>query len=458
MPRNLSRSGKASKKSDFHPDLPSPHLLNRHYLSDRRFSLSSSTRDHKSSSKPLLRSRVIVSWSFDAGSDVDRMDKSQVIIPIALPVLRDRNVKGPGLDATKAIELSFVSGKPCVLATWGFTPQLEDIPSPPQDQQMAPLRGAFIGCEDGSVYLFHPKLGVKSDLISPAQFNFELTDTPLHTRPSTSSGVSHLGRNPSAFSSQSSLKSTSNPFHLSRSKIVSGVTAEAVEAPRNYVDFEEEPEKLKSLLKHKGPVKDRNIMDAVFPSFEKNISFDKYPVPPLPTTTTATGMQPRKPPKKNSESRVCSSHSRTPSHPNNSTSTQASPTATLPHLHTSGDIYSLYLHSHTFTSRFGPDNAISQLLADEPQRCVICLQKNGYIHQSCILDTVLTTWIRDISILSTTDGSCHVSARPDSSVLVPPSGAADHRTLHYAWTWKWVHLVKTQDVSTTPAPLSKSPP
>jgi len=393
---------------------------------------------------------------FTAGSDVDRMDKLQVIIPIALPILRDRNVKGSGLNTTKVIKLSFVSGKPCALVTWGFTPQLEDIPSPLQDQQMAPLRGAFIGYEDGSVYLFHPKLGVKADLVSPAQFNFELTDTPLQTRPSTSSGISHLGRNSSAFSSQSSLKSTANPFHLSRSKVVSGVTAEAVEAPKNYVDFEEEQEKLKGLLKHKGLVKERHLMDGVLPSFEKNISLDKYPV--LPLVTTTTGIQPRKPAKKNSESHVRSSaHSRAPSHPTNSASTPASPMTTLSHLHISGDIHSLYLRSHTFTSRFGPGKAISQLLVDESQRYVICLQNNGYTHQPCIPDAVLTTRIRDISILSTTDGSCHVLARPDTSVLVPPFGAADHHTLHCAWTWKYVHLVKTQNVNTMPAPLSNSP-
>ena len=318
------------------------------------------------------------------------MDKSQVIIPIALPASRNRNVKGAGFDATKAIELSFVSGKPCALATWGFTPQLEDIPSPPQDQQTTPIRGAFIGCEDGSVYLFHPKLGVKTDLISPVQFNFELTDTPQHTRPSTSSGISLLGRNPSAFSSQSSLKSTTNPFHLSMSRVVSGVTAEAVEAPKNYVDFEEEQEKLKGMLKHKGPVKERHLMDGagVLSPFEKNISFDKHP--PSPLSTTTTGIQPRKPTKKKSESRVHSStHSKTPSQPNNSTSTQASPAITP--LHTSWDIYSLYLRSHTFTPRFGPGKAISQFLVDESQRYAVCLQENGYVHPPCMPDAALTT-------------------------------------------------------------------
>lgn len=330
------------------------------------------------------------SGEFNTGSDVDRMDKQQVIIPIALPVLRDRNVKGSGLGTTKAIELSFVSGKPCALATWGFTPQLEDIPSPPQDQQTTPLRGAFIGCEDGSVYLLHPRLGIKADLIGPAQFSFELADTLLHTRPSSPSVISHLGRNKSALSSQSSLKSATNPFHLSRSRIVAGVTTDAVEAPKNYVDFEDEPEKLKGLLKHKGPVKERHLMDGVLHPFEKNISMDMHPVHPLITTTAE--IQPRKPTKQKSESRIQSTtHSRTSSHPINSTSTQASPTTSVPRLHASGDIHSLYIHSHTFPSQFGPGKAISQLLVDESQRHVVCLQANGYIRQRCILDTALTT-------------------------------------------------------------------
>ena len=303
------------------------------------------------------------------------MENPQVIVPIALPVLRSRGVTGAGLDTTKAIELSFVSGKPCALATWGFTPHLEDIPPPPQGQQTAPLRGAFIGYGDGSVYLFHPKLGVKTDLISPAIFTFELANTLLHTRPSTPS-ISHLGRNQSAFSSQSSLKSTTNPFHLSRSRIVSGVTTEAVEAPKNYVDFEEEQEKLKGMLKQRSPVKERHFADGVLPPFEKN---DKHQVQPL-TTITTTELQPRKSIKKKSENRGHSStHSRTPSHPINSASPQDSPTISSPHLHTSGNIYSLYLHSHTFPLRFGPGRAISQILVDESQRYVVCLQESGYV-------------------------------------------------------------------------------
>ena len=317
------------------------------------------------------------------------MEKPQVIIPIALPALRNRNPEGAGLGTTKAIELSFVSGKPCTLATWGFTPQLEDISTPPQDHQMAPLRGASIGCEDGSVYIFHPKLGTKTDLISPAQFTFELADTLLHTQPSSPSVMSHLGRSPSAYSSQSSLKSATNPFHLSRSKIVSGVTAEAVEAPKNYVDFEDEQEKLKGMLKYKSPIKERHHADGVLPPSEKNVPIDKHTIQPL--TAITTEIQPRKTTKKKSETRTHPpTHSRTSSYPINSTSTPTSPTFSPPHLNTSGNIYSLYLRSHTFPSRFGPGRAVSRLLVDESQRYVICLQENGYAHQRLIPDCILT--------------------------------------------------------------------
>lgn len=318
------------------------------------------------------------------------MEKPQLIIPIALPAFRNQNAKGAGLDTTKVIDLSFVSGKPCALATWGFTPQLEDIPPPLPDQQMAPLRGASIGCEDGSVYILHPKLGAKTDLISPAQLTFELADTLLHTRPSSPSVISHLGRNPSAFSSQSSLKSVTSPFHLSKSRIVSGVTTEAVEAPKNYVDFEEEQEKLKGLLGRKGPVKGGHLADGVFAPFEKNVPIGGYPVQPL--TATTAEIQPRKSVKKKPEIRVHpSSHSRTPSHPINSTSTPTSPTTGAPYSHPPGNIYSLYLRSHTFPSRFGPGRAVSHLLVDEFQRYIVCLQENGYMVQRCISHVVLTT-------------------------------------------------------------------
>ena len=308
------------------------------------------------------------------------MEKQEVIIPIALPILREQGVKGSSLNTTRATGLSFVSGKPCALATWGFTPHLEDIPSPPPDHRRVPLRGAFIGFEDGSVYLLHPKLGTKADLISPAQFNFDLADTPLHTRVSTPSGISHLGRNLSASSSQSSFKSTVSPFHLSRSRIVSGVTTEAVEAPKNYVDFEEEQEKLRDLLKHKSPVKERHLMDGVLPTFEKNISIDRHPLPQL--TTTSIGVESPNATKKKSQSHVQSS-ARASSHLINSTSTHNSPVITPPQLNISRGIHSLYLHSHTFPSRFGLGKAISQLVVDEYHQYVVCLQENGYMHLTC---------------------------------------------------------------------------
>lgn len=75
----------------------------------------------------------------------------------------------------------------------------------------------------------------------------------------------------------------------------------------------------------------------------------------------------------------------------------------------------------------------------------------------CMYIAVLTACVRDISILTTTDGSCQASAGADSPVLVPPPGTVDHHTLHCAWTWKYVHFVKTQNVSVVLVPLPSLP-
>jgi hypothetical protein len=63
-----------------------------------------------------------------------------------------------------------------------------------------------------------------------------------------------------------------------RSQAVSGLSKEKVEAPKNYVDFEDEPEKLKDMLKGKG-VKDKTVADNLVPNFEKGLVVEKSPHP-----------------------------------------------------------------------------------------------------------------------------------------------------------------------------------
>jgi len=65
-----------------------------------------------------------------------------------------------------------------------------------------------------------------------------------------------------------------------RSQAVSGLSKEKIEAPKNHVDFEDEPEKLKEMLKGKS-VKDKNVTDNLVLNSEKGLTAEKSPPPPL---------------------------------------------------------------------------------------------------------------------------------------------------------------------------------
>lgn len=133
------------------------------------------------------------------------------------------------------------------------------------------LGGALVGCEDGSLYLFHA--------VKPSAARAPSMDTPTrNTNPSSStpSSVSPTPRHHRrGFRSSRSLSPASaksspfSPFQVTKSTVVSSVSAEQVEAPKNYVDFEDQQEKLKGMIKNKGGVKDRTMVDALLPGGEK---------------------------------------------------------------------------------------------------------------------------------------------------------------------------------------------
>lgn len=105
-------------------------------------------------------------------------------------------------------------------------------------------KGLVVGCEDGSLYVFHHRsLSTPNDPIEPS--SLQVTQSPRTKSTRNSRYVS-----PSASPSASSFQSV--PFLMSSpSRVVSGVSMEQVEAPKNYVDFDDEPDKLKDMLKGK---------------------------------------------------------------------------------------------------------------------------------------------------------------------------------------------------------------
>jgi len=148
------------------------------------------------------------------------------------------------------VEISCTTAQPTFLVSWGLSgTRSQDVESLIE----TPSRGAVIGCQDGTLYVFHPPQSPRA-IAHPPYYE---RNTRHHSR------GSHLASPPASPSS-----SNHPPFTVtSRSRIVSGITAEQVEAPKNYVDFEDEPDKLKELLK--GRISRAQPANAE-PNFNKN--------------------------------------------------------------------------------------------------------------------------------------------------------------------------------------------
>lgn len=144
--------------------------------------------------------------------------------------------------------------------------------------------GVALGCEDGSIYLFLPK--DTWDLVDrnsdPKVTPVQATTLPRLSQPLRPATPASVLRAPSPVPSNGpngpSHRVTTTlhgPFLPSKSKIQAEVSREQVEAPKNYVDYDDEPAKLKSLLQGKGPVKGRGVIDSIIPKFERNIHLDR---------------------------------------------------------------------------------------------------------------------------------------------------------------------------------------
>jgi WD repeat-containing protein 7 len=104
--------------------------------------------------------------------------------------------------------------------------------------------GAVLGCEDGSIFVFEQARIAQDANITKSREPSYVSGSRTPSLILRDSNAPSRSISPSAFSPP--------PFAISsRSKIVAGVTTEQVEAPKNYVDFDEEPMKLKEMLQGK---------------------------------------------------------------------------------------------------------------------------------------------------------------------------------------------------------------
>lgn len=195
--------------------------------------------------------------------------------------------------------------------------------------------------------------------------------TPLLVarRPSRSNPSSSRSTSPS------SLAFHHTAFSMTpRSQAVSGLCKQQVEAPTNYVDFDDEADKLKGMLKGKG-LRDKTIADHLLPNFDKGLVVEKSPPPSLT-------MPPKPTSKRKDDPRSLLSASNSPSFTAISLSTSSSPK--LPPSATSDAhaAQNLALRCHVIPRR---PRTICALRLVSHDRLLIALQENGYDTEGIML-------------------------------------------------------------------------
>lgn len=196
------------------------------------------------------------------------------LIPLTFPTpARLYSGNGDSPENYNLVESSCSAVHASVLASWGLS-----------GTEPAASRGSVLGCKDGTLFVFLQPLGnsAATRTSGHSQAN-SFVETDVTSRPTTPLHARRHSR--SAYSGPRSTSPSSLAFHqatfnmTSRSHVVSGLTKEQVEAPKNYVDFDDEPEKLKEMLKGNG-LRDKTMTDNLVPSFDKELAIEK-PAPPL---------------------------------------------------------------------------------------------------------------------------------------------------------------------------------
>ncbi|KAK2465293.1 hypothetical protein APHAL10511_002647 [Amanita phalloides] len=293
-----------------------------------------------------------------------------------------------GLRGQNIVEASLARSKPSVLEFWKYQPH--------QGGCDGPMRAGVFGCLDGSLFVFHSFRSKNGVTASPSS---------ERKRPGRTLRPLDLSR---ALSRSASPSLMSPPFHIStRSRVVSGITPEQVEAPKVYVDFEDEADRLKSLLEGKAP-KDRSF----------GVDNDVTRTPP-DLGSTPNSEIPSLKGKEHSKTAI-STGTTLPSPSTISGSTQD----TLPF---EGQELQLIAHIVPNSSVIG--HAVRAVVPLYDGKLFVTLRESG-----------------DVRVYSTQDGACMACAHTDDIPLQPPSGIDDRGQYHDTCTW---HNLKVLEFDTT---------
>ncbi|PBK67260.1 WD40 repeat-like protein [Armillaria solidipes] len=290
------------------------------------------------------------------------------------------------------------SSKATVITSWGLS-----------DSCSGGERFAVIGCQDGTSFVFRPSLVPSISAVSKPH------DSAQSSRPSSPLRASRDSRATSRSTSPTSNTSTFPPFTVTpRSRIVSGITTEQVEAPKNYVDFEDEPDKLKDMLKARRSKDRRNSSE-----LRDSTSNLRH----APTLSAEAAFSPAKQRKEKPRSLLSATTS--PGFTPKSISTPTSPRD-----HPLIEHGSKLDFSHCIIPpHFGQGHAVASLCPLNEARYLV-LRENG-----------------DVSVMSCRDGKCLVSVHADDVLLEPPEGIKDRAAVNEVWRWRGLETISIGEQS-----------
>ncbi|KAI0088571.1 hypothetical protein BDY19DRAFT_993956 [Irpex rosettiformis] len=304
---------------------------------------------------------------------------------------------------SSAFSLTFSSHASVASSFSEATPtNLLQIPDGRQDGREEQKGTLLVGCEDGSLFLLHSKTSPGPSPPSPPAVSEVSPVSPLLSGRRKPYRAASRSRSPASPSSQHT------PFHVTKPRVVSSVSAEQAEAPKNFVDFEDEQEKMKNMLKRKG-VKEKTVMDSLMPGVEKAFGPDKC----AEAGTTKEG--------------DATHTASTPLSPASSTYSLSRPSSVsnIPSLILPDSQKTRWnLLCHTIPHERARLSSVTSLKAISRHPLALSLHRSG-----------------EVGVYSLLDGSCQVSASAEGGVFPIPSGGKPQSRLPLIWHWQALHVV-----------------
>ena len=277
---------------------------------------------------------------------MDHQSPSHFAVPFTFPATYSLRIKEKErYEATRILERTLTKSYPTVLKHWGTATD------PVQDVETHIM---VLGCRDGTLYVFHRRsTPLRVIGLEPRLLENKFSRPKNIPRISRSSNSDTRPISPPA--SASVLSPTFNV--TAKLSVVSGVTTEQVEAPKNFVDFEDEPDKLKDILKGRNP---RERHDS---SSDRTLK------------STASSINEPVPKRKNPRTLLSVANSRASTPPFSAPASPRETGSLSPPRHS----YHWELLYHVIPSRSGFEHSVKAIQLLDNGRFFAVLQENGYV-------------------------------------------------------------------------------